>query len=100
MLLSLTMTVGALKTVSMSVLYSIPRSCYTCEPHINSCSYVSPAVVTVGFASESVVVREDNGTVWLVLVKTGENAVSIAVEFTTINGSAKGEQPHSFVAPC
>ena len=100
MLLSLTMTVGPLKTVSTSVLYSIPRSCCTCEPHINSCSYVSPAVVTVGFASESVVVREDNGTVWLLLVKTGENAVSVAVEFTTINGSAKGEQPHSFVAPC
>lgn len=100
MLPSLTMTVGALETISMSVSYSIPRSCCTCEPHINSCSCVSLAVVTVRFASESVVVREDNGTVWLVLVKTGENAVSVAIEFTTIDGSATGEQLHSFVAPC
>lgn len=38
-------------------------------------------------------VREDNGTVWLVLVKSGENAVSIAVEFTTADGSATGKQP-------
>ena len=38
-------------------------------------------------------VREDNGTVWLVLVKSGENAVSVAVEFTTTDGSATGKQP-------
>ena len=55
--------------------------------------YISVAVVMVGFASENVLVREDNGTVWLVLVKSGENAVSIAVEFTTTDGSATGQQP-------
>ena len=47
----------------------------------------------MGFASESVFVREDNGTVWLVLVKSGENAVSVAVEVTTTDGSATGKQP-------
>lgn len=42
----------------------------------------------IGFDSDSTVVREDNGTVLIVLVKSGESAVGVSVEFTTENRGA------------
>ena len=54
---------------------------------------LSPTVVVVGFSTSSYTVMEGERQVTLRVIKTGDTAQSIPVEyFTTENGSALGER--------
>ena len=67
---------------------------------VPSISYAFSAAVTVEFDPTSYTVSESGGFANITVVKRGQSAIAVSVEFTTSDGTAIGESLYNFHWHC